>query len=106
MVFTPLHTLHSDTQLSHTSSTDIGCYQNFLFPVSEPLDDGRSLLHREFPAQQGHLVAVLHHFHSQPLGVATGLGETEQQQVKADWLSWDAHGCRVKAAEGFCFPLL
>lgn len=103
VVFTPLRTLHSDTQLSHTSSTDIGCYQNFLFPISEPLDDGGSLLHREFPTQQGHLVAVLHHLHSQPLGIATGLGEKEQQWVKAGWLSLGCSRVWGESCRGILF---
>lgn len=48
-----------DSFIRFTSGAHVGGDQNLLLSSSEALDDGSSLLHRQFSAQQCHLVAFL-----------------------------------------------
>ena len=99
----------------HTSSADIGGYKDFLLSVPKPLDDGSSLIHSQLSTQQRHLVAILHHLHSQPFSISTSLQEITAQhhtQVEAASLcvqrsclqGMGAGGTGV--VEGFCSPFL
>lgn len=84
----------------HTSSADIGGYKDFLLSVPKPLDDGSSLIHSQLSTQQRHLVAILHHLHSQPFSISTSLQENQRPAPHPSWSSLTVCAALMSAGHG------